>query len=122
MILTSFRSEISIRDAVASYSGTVVSSSSNSSSSSNRSLAEENDDDEISVGSNEGSTMEADVVEMDFVLGNRGDMRLLSRAKKRRLKVNRKLGRQKGKLPRKPKKLEVAQLMEQRFIQVKFRT
>ena len=118
LILISFRSEISIRDAVASYSGPVVSSSSNSSSSSNRSLADE-DDDEVSVGSNEGSTMEADVVEMDFVLGNRGDMRLLSRAKKRRLKVNRKHGKQKGKHPRKPKQLEVAQLMEQRFIQVK---
>ena len=97
----------------------MVSSSSNSSSSSNRSLADEDDDDEISVGSNEGSTMEADVVEMDFVLGNRGDMRLLSRAKKRKLKVNRKHGKQKGKHGRKPKKLEVQQLMEQRFIQVK---
>ena len=117
-MLIFLRSELSIRDAVASYSGPVVSSSSNSSSSSNRSLADEDDDDEISVGSNEGSTMEADVVEMDFVLGNRGDMRLLSRAKKRRLKVNRKHGKPKGKYGRKPKKLEAQQLMEQRFIQV----
>ena len=62
--------------------------------------------------------MEADVVEIDFVLGTRGDMRLLSRAKKRRLRVNRSHGKHKGKHGRKSKKKEVQQLMEQKIIQV----
>lgn len=115
---SSYGSEVSNRDAAVSHSRPMLSMSSSSSSSSNgSSLAGEDEEDEISLGSNEGSTMEADVVEIDFVLGTRGDMRLLSRAKKRTLKVNRRHGKHKGKHGRKPKKLEVQQLMEKRFIQ-----
>ena len=62
--------------------------------------------------------MEADIVEIDFVLGSRGDMRLLSRAKKRRLRVNRQSGRHKMKSNRKHKKEESQQIMEQKIIKV----
>ena len=52
------------------------------------------DGEDLSIESIEGSSsLEADIVEIDFVLGSRGDMRLLSRAKKRRLRVNRQRGR-----------------------------
>ena len=77
------------------------------------------DEDEISIDSNEGSsTMEADVVEIDFVVGSRGDMRLLSRAKKRRLKVKRKACKHKHKSTCRSKKLEAQKLLEQKIIQV----
>ena len=77
------------------------------------------EDDQISLDSNEEtSAMEADIVEIDFVLGTHGDMRLLSRAKKRRLRVNRKNEKHKLKVNRRSKKLEVKQLMEQKIIQV----
>ena len=62
--------------------------------------------------------MEADIVEIDFVLGSRGDMRLLSRAKKRRLRVNRQSSRHKMKTSRKHKKEETQQIMEQKIIKV----
>ena len=62
--------------------------------------------------------MEADVVEIDFVLGTRGDMRLLSRAKKRRLRVNHNHGKHKRKHSRMSKKKEFQQLLEQKVIQV----
>ena len=77
------------------------------------------DEDEISIDSNDGSsTMEADVVEIDFVLGSRGDMRLLSRAKKRRLRVKRKACKHKHKSTGRSKKLEAQKLLEQKIIQV----
>ena len=77
------------------------------------------DEYEISLDSNEGSsTMEADVVEIDFVLGNSGDMRLLSRAKKRRLRVKRKACKHKHKPGGRSKKLEAQKLMEQKIIKV----
>ena len=63
--------------------------------------------------------MEADIVEIDFVLGSRGDMRLLSRAKKRRLRVNRQSGRHRMKTNRKHKKEEAQQIMEQKIIKVR---
>ena len=78
------------------------------------------EEDEISIDSNEGhSTMEADVVEIDFVLGTRGDMRLLSRAKKRRLRVNRRNCKHKTMSNRRSRKIEAQQLMEQKIIQVR---
>ena len=91
------------------------STSSGSISSSRSSSIEE---DAISIDSNEGSpTLEADVVEIDFVLGSSGDMRLLSRAKKRRLRVNRK--NCKHKINKKHKrKAEAQQFMQKKIIQV----
>jgi hypothetical protein len=73
------------------------------------------DGEDLSIESIEGSSsLEADIVEIDFVLGSRGDMRLLSRAKKRRLRVNRQSGRHKMKTSRKHKKEETQQIMEQK--------
>ena len=77
------------------------------------------DGEDLSIESIEGSSsLEADIVEIDFVLGSRGDMRLLSRAKKRRLRVNRQSGRHKMKTSRKHKKEETQQIMEQKIIKV----
>lgn len=75
------------------------------------------DGEDLSIESIEGSSsLEADIVEIDFVLGSRGDMRVLSRAKKRRLRVNRQSGRHKMKTSRKHKKEETQQIMEQKII------
>ena len=77
------------------------------------------DEDARSIDSNEeSSTLEADVVEIDFVLGSSGDMRLLSRAKKRRLRVNRN-AKHKLKSNRRLRKAEAKkQFMEKKIIQV----
>ena len=94
-------------------------STSSSSISSSRSSSVE--EDALSIDSNEGSpTLEADVVEIDFVLGSSGDMRLLSRAKKRRLRVNRKNCKHKiNKTQQKHKrKAEAQQFMQKKIIQV----
>ena len=77
------------------------------------------DEDARSIDSNDGSsTLEADVVEIDFVLGTSGDMRLLSRAKKKRLRVNRKNCKHKFKKNRRARKVEAHQFMEKKIIQV----
>ena len=95
----------------------IPSTSSSSGSSRSHSL----DEDRRSIDSNDGSsTLEADVVEIDFVLGSSGDMRLLSRAKKRRLRVNRKNCKHKVKHNRRSRKVEAHQFMEKKMIQVSF--
>ena len=93
----------------------IPSSSTSLSSSRSSSL----DEDARSIDSNEeSSTLEADVVEIDFVLGTSGDMRLLSRAKKRRLRVNRKSSKHKLKSQRRLRKAEAQHFMEKKIIQV----
>ena len=112
-----FRSENGNIEPLTDINDHIPSTSSSSGSSRSTSL----DEDTRSIDSNDGSsTLEADVVEIDFVLGSSGDMRLLSRAKKRRLRVNRKNCKHKLKHNRRSRKGEAHQFMEKKMIQVSF--
>ena len=116
-ILIFFRSENGNIEPLTDIHDHIPSTSSSSGSSRSTSL----DEDTRSIDSNDGSsTLEADVVEIDFVLGSSGDMRLLSRAKKRRLRVNRKNCKHKVKHNRRSRKVEAHQFMEKKMIQVSF--